>query len=410
MSKLFTRERFGQPQILAGLMLLVFFGQCLWLTSRAHVYHAVDGEEISRIQIGLKLWGKGTAKPAGFVTANPTSSLEPFSHSELPDRGSFDSNHSALWYLIPATPFLFCPVPDLQTIETHFWMALLPNLAFAVLLGASLWYVARRLYGNAGGYIALAFYCFSPTIIVSSAFFTPNEMGAAWGAFGAVFTAIAVSHTLYAPREVVLWNWKRILLLGLSFALAAGSQFSLILLLPVALLFMFYLAPKRKRAAFTIWLAACLVAGILLFGAYQFRAGEFSHAFHRANFVGLIWKAFTARSAYWALLRRLGVLGPGILAVLPVVLIAYTIWPRTRYFGNTAPLLVTLLLLLLALGSPHYPGFGFELMAVPFLFVFASGVIADFLETKNRQIVLVGVLAAVLAGAGWNIWQLLQMT
>jgi hypothetical protein len=101
-------------------------------------------------------------------------------------------------------------------------------LFFGVMLGASLWYVARRLYGNAGGYIALALYCFSPAMIVNVAGAQSlGEMGAVWGAFGTVFTAIAVAHTLYAPREVVLWNWRRILLLGLSLALAAGNQFSL---------------------------------------------------------------------------------------------------------------------------------------------------------------------------------------
>src|SRR6202043_4250725 len=124
------------------------------------------------------------------------------------------------------------------------WLARAPYLTFGVLLGASLWYVARRLYGNAGGYIALALYCFSPLILRSSTLYlAPPEMGAAWGTFGTIFTAIAVAHTLYAPREVVIWNWRRILLLGLSLALAIGSQFSLIILLPLALGFMLYLAP-----------------------------------------------------------------------------------------------------------------------------------------------------------------------
>jgi 4-amino-4-deoxy-L-arabinose transferase-like glycosyltransferase len=119
------------------------------------------------------------------------------------------------------------------------WVARPPYLIFGLLLGASLWYVARRLYGNAGGYIALALYCVSPTILRSSTLYSAQpEMGAAWGAFGATFTAIAVAHTLYAPREVVMWNWRRILLLGLSLALAIGSQFSLVILIPIALGFM----------------------------------------------------------------------------------------------------------------------------------------------------------------------------
>ena len=125
-----------------------------------------------------------------------------------------------------ATPFpeaiaFFYPHP-----RSWRWRARLPFIAIGVLLGASLWYVARRLYGNAGGYIALALYAFSPAIIMRAAEIQPAIV-AAWGAFGMVFTAIAVSHTLYAPRAVVLWNWKRIGLLGLAIALGVGSHLSL---------------------------------------------------------------------------------------------------------------------------------------------------------------------------------------
>ena len=35
MGRFFTRERFGRPQILAGLLLLVFLGQCAWLVHRS---------------------------------------------------------------------------------------------------------------------------------------------------------------------------------------------------------------------------------------------------------------------------------------------------------------------------------------------------------------------------------------
>ena len=36
------------------------------------------------------------------------------------------------------------------------WPARLPFVLIGLLVGGSLWYVARRLYGNAGGYVALA--------------------------------------------------------------------------------------------------------------------------------------------------------------------------------------------------------------------------------------------------------------
>src|SRR5678816_4939948 len=124
------------------------------------------------------------------------------------------------------------------------WLARSPYFVFGLLLGASLWYVSRRLFGNAGGYIALALYCFSPAMIIttSAGSFVEPEMGSVWASFGAVFTAIAVAHTLYAPREVVLWNRRRIALLALSLARAVGSQFSLVILLPLTLGFMLWVA------------------------------------------------------------------------------------------------------------------------------------------------------------------------
>jgi hypothetical protein len=408
MSKFFTRERFGQPQIVAGILLLFFLAQCVWLASRPNPYPARHDAEVARVETGLEFWGKDSGK--SLVPGSSTAIIHAPALAMSGGSAALDHDHSALWYLISAAPFLFCRTADLHScVITHTWLATVPNLIFAVLLGASLWYVARRLYGNGGGYIALVFYCFSPGIIVSSAmWFAQPEMGAAWGAFGAIFTAIAVSHTLYAPREVVLWNWRRILLLGLSFTLAVGSQYSLIILVPVALLFMLYLAPGRRRAAFTIWLAACLIAGGLIFAAYGFHPAKLIAALHNANFFGLIWQAFTVAEAYLALFRHIGRLGPGVIALFPVVLIAYACWRRARYFGNAAPLVVAALLFILSLGSPHYPGFGFALMAVPFLFVFISGVIADLLETSHREIVLLTVCGVLLASAGANLWQLLH--
>ena len=137
----------------------------------------------------------------------------------------YDQDRSPIYYLVAAAPLLLRPGSWLPA-SLQPLLAATPYLLFGVMLGASLWYVSRRLYGNAGGYIALMLYCFSPTMIVNVAGAqSQGEMGAVWGAFGTMFTAIALAHTLYAPREVVLWNWRRILLLGLSLALAAGNQF-----------------------------------------------------------------------------------------------------------------------------------------------------------------------------------------
>src|SRR5208283_348305 len=139
----------------------------------------------------------------------------------------------------------------------------LPFLLVGLFLGASLWYVARRLYGNIGGYIALGLYAFSPVMVGWSSQVGPGVVGA-WGGFGLIFTSIAVAHTLYAPREVVLWNWRRILLLGLSIAMCVGAQFSFWILLLPALLFMLWVANIRRGAALVIFAAACVTGLVLM--------------------------------------------------------------------------------------------------------------------------------------------------
>jgi len=52
MEKFFTRERFGQPQFLAGLLLLVFLAQCAWLVG--HSLSRLDMAEAYRINEGLR--------------------------------------------------------------------------------------------------------------------------------------------------------------------------------------------------------------------------------------------------------------------------------------------------------------------------------------------------------------------
>ena len=259
MGKFLTRERFGRPQILAGFLLLVFLAQCGWLLVRGTRPAEIDSSQLFRVVEGLQQWTgqsvAGTPSVERLEAGTPTP-------PEIDRNEGYDANHSPLWYLLASLPLLgWTGTSEAGSFYYWGWLARLPYLIFGVVLGASLWYVARRLYGNAGGYIALTLYCFSPAILRSSALYSAApEMGAVWGAFGTVFTAIAVAHTLYAPREVVIWNWRRILLLGLSLALAIGSQFSLIILVPIVLAFMLYLAPTRRRAAFAIWLAACGVA------------------------------------------------------------------------------------------------------------------------------------------------------
>ncbi|HWJ46746.1 MAG TPA: hypothetical protein VNS62_03800, partial [Candidatus Udaeobacter sp.] len=282
-------------------------------------------------------------------------------------------------------------------------------LAFGVFLGASLWYVARRLCGNTGGFIALTLYSFSPSLIQAAAgWHTEPEIVAAWGAFGTIFTAIAVAHTLYAPREVVLWNWRRIVLLGVSLAIAVGSQFSMIIVAPMALIFLLYVAPVRKRAGLVIWIAACVVALVLLFGTYFFHIRASFESIGHAIF-GLTWRGFTVLGVYKQIGAQIGRALSVFVIALPVALITYCIWPRSRYFGNTAPLLVAVLFVVLAIAHPHTGGAGFLLAAIPFMFIFVSGVLADLLETRYRPVILATILGLLIAYVAGTLLALAQV-
>ncbi|MFZ0198885.1 MAG: hypothetical protein WB523_21190 [Candidatus Sulfotelmatobacter sp.] len=328
------------------------------------------------------------------------------------DSAGFDTEHSPLLSLLTAAPLLAWP-QALAAPESspHWrWLPRIPFLAFGLFLGASLWYVARRLCGNSGGFLALTLYCFSPAVLQATAVWHAEpEILAAWGSFGAIFTAIAVAHTLYAPREVVLWNWRRIVLLGISLAIAVGSQFSMIVVVPIALAFLLYLAPIRRRAAFTIWTASCLVALILLFGTYFFHPRTFLQAMQHASFWGATWRSFTVFAVY----RRVGWLifqsSPALDLLLPAAIATYLAWPRTRYFGNTAPLLVALLFIALGIAHPRVAGAGYLIASFPFLFIFVSGVLADLMETPYHALVTACLWAWVGLCILWSLAALIQV-
>jgi hypothetical protein len=398
MGGIFSSQRFGRPQLLAGLLLLVFISECAWLVAREYpgaISTSTSEAEFVRIGEGLAQWhGQG-------IAGTPSVRIAPL--EPAPAAGdSYDPHHSPLWYLIASAPvYVFHLSPDSRL---WIWLTRAPYILFGTLLGASLWYVSRRLYGNAGGYIALGLYCFSPAVIRSSALWAAApDVAGAWGTFGAVFTAIAVSHTLYAPREVVLWNWRRIVLLGVSLTLAVGSQFGLAVIIPVLLAFMLYLAPDRKAAVAVILAAACFVAVLSLFSSYFFHFGIFIQGLRHARLLDASWRSFKMPGAYFLLLKEVSESGPVLLLLAPAALAVYLGWRRTRYFGNAAPLMMAGLFLLLRLLSPHASGSVFILTAVVFLFVFIAGIAADLLETKASETITAIVVGLVSANAFWDL-------
>jgi hypothetical protein len=412
MTRFFTRERFGRPQFLAGALLLAFLAQAAWLvrselhSSDFRTSGAATASEQVRIAAGWRQLHGGAIAGAPFP--DPPGSLP----IEISEDNNFDAEHSPLLSLVTTAPLLAWPqrMLDSESSSSWRWLPRIPFLACGLFLGASLWYVARRLCGNTGGFLALSLYCFSPSMIQASAVWhTEPEILAAWGAFGAIFTAIAVAHTLYAPREVILWNWRRIVLLGISLAIAVGSQFSMVVVLPLALAFLLYLAPIRRKAALIIWTAACLVAIALVFATYFFHPDAFSASMRHASFWGATWRSFTVPAVY----RQVGLQTlracPAFAVLLPVAIATYFAWPRTRYFGNTAPGAVALLFIGLGMAHPHLAGAGFLLASIPFLLIFVAGVLADLMETPARLLVTACVWGLVGAYILWSILALAQV-
>lgn len=401
----------GWPQFLAVGLLLVYLLQCAWLI-RVETLHGSlpDSNHDLCIYHGLDQFRGGSiAGTPETLRSEMATRIAPAAHSGyMRVHDGYDQDRSPLYYLTCAAPYLMKPpaLPS-ESVLGQLW-ATAPYLFFGVMLGGSIWYVSRRLYGNTAGYAALTLYCFSPATIMAVAG-APNlgEMGAVWGAFGSVFTAIAVAHTLYAPREVVLWNARRIALLALSMALIVGNQFSLALLLPVSLALMFWVAPVRPRAVIVIWCAAVAAAAVLLLASYFLHFGVFWQGLAHARWIDWQAAAFAMTASYSHTLQAIASGSPALLLALPVALVAYLAWKRARYFGNSAPLGIAALLFLLTLASPDFPGQGFYLVMLVFLFVFVAGVFADLMETRQSVLVTAAVFGLLSASALRNVLQLL---
>jgi hypothetical protein len=400
-------DSIGSPQYIAALLLFIYLLQCMWLI---HVEVAngslPDSNHELCIYHGLEQWRRGDiAGTPETLRSEAITGLVPLGQAgHLRVNGGYDRDRSPLYYLTCAAPLLVKPSAISTQSTLGQWWTTTPYLFFGVMLGGSLWYVARRLYGNAGGYIALTLYCFSPAMIMSAAG-SPDlgEIGGTWGAFGMLFTAIAVAHTLYAPREVVLWNTRRILLLGLSLFLAVANQFSLAPLALVGLLLMVWVAPVRPRAVIVIWTTAIAVGAVLLLLAYFARPVLLWHSLRHACWIDLEPAAFGSPVSYSQMLRWLFAGSPALILALPAALIAYIAWKRTRYFGNTAPLTIAALLAALTIASPNLPGNGFRLAFLVFFFVFVAGVFADLFETQHGALLEGCVFGLFTAAAFRNL-------
>ncbi len=339
----------GRPQVYAGLMLLFFMTQCFWTANT----RKLSDLEYRYITSGLTESGEKALKPSPF-----TSVVAAF-----PVR------------LVSAARKVATPQLNAALAVPRPWFLRLPFVIFGTWLGAALWWVARRLFDDDGGYVALALYCTSPAMITISSNIGP-EILLAWSSLGLIYTAIGVAHTLYAPPK----KWvPRIVILGLSSGFALATVWWSFTLVLLAFAYMMYLAPECRRRA-VIVLGSASVIGCAVWTIIHWLTGSF----------GLSVKALLAQKPTLEDLSNLAFALSGhtdgyvLVFLFIAALTAYGSWPRARYFGNTAPLLTGLTAVLLLSLVPAVRIWDATL-GLSFVFIFIGGLAADFLETRYRR-------------------------
>ena len=372
------RFRFNLPQRIAAGLLFVFLLQGLWLTA----HQSLTERDYQYARCGREMWERPSPL-TGYYTScgNIHDGVLAYRLAGLPltlnlalerfednfrkpeDKvvQTFDSPAST-WELRHQLPYVLL-------------LLRLPFLAAGLALGGALWWVSRRLFGNLGGYTALALYVFSPEMLRAS--ISPNvEVLTALGVFGGIYTCIGVAHAMQGPRR----KWRpRIVLLTLCFGVVAASH---IAALPVVaglgFFLMLWIAEGRRSQLLPVLLAAGIGAFLLLFACYGFSPDAFSYIF-RSDAAQLGVSLEPARHFFWTLANA------GTTIAAGAGLLLYLGLRKTLYFGNTAPLLTALALMVLVTagvaGSPW-------LWALPFLLTFIGGVFADAYETPRRRLAL----------------------
>ncbi len=383
------RFHFGRPQKIAALILLFFFAETLFLIGRAPLTES----DYRYALCGREMWEKPVPAAGYFTTCGNMQGDGSLAYraAGLPLSIYVTALRVEDWMDARRAGAAHEPNPvggsvyDLrhQIVGTRYLLRV-PFALAAVLLGSGLWWVSRRLFGNLAGALALGLYCVSPVVLRAAT--TPNnEILAAWGLFAVIYTAIGIAHAMYGPAR----KWRpRITLFTIALGFTACAH-------PLAAVFgwvasgilMLYVAERRRTAVLPLLLVSAFGALFLVFASYTFRLGIFMYIFTAGA------GRFTLSFAPVLELLRDPV-QVAVTAAAGVALVLYFAMRRSRYFGNTAPFLVTLALLPVESTQVHTAP---VLWAYPFLLTFLAGVFADATETQHRKLFLALVVTTVLA-------------
>jgi hypothetical protein len=357
------RFEIHKPQILAAAMLCVFAIQCLWVVHR----QTLTRVDYQYARCGRELWERPSPL-AGYLTSCGNISDGTFAYrvAGLP---------LTVERILLGQPSNVSPSEMRHLAGDVLLLLRLPFIFFGVWLGGGIWWVSRRLYGNEGGFLALVLYCFSPEII--RACVQPNnEILAAWGLYGVLYTAVGLAHAMQGPKK----KWRpRLILLAVALGLTTAAHVAAGLLgLLLAIGFMLYVSENKRAAVIPVLAIASAGAFLILVASYAFHLDGLSYVFQSAD--ALLWLSWAGSLHMMASLSNAGL----TIAILTAAAL-YLFHRRSRYFGNTTPLIVALILLSLeTTGVRSEPW----LWALPFLLTFTGGVFADMLESRHRRMFL----------------------
>jgi hypothetical protein len=384
----------GRAQRIAAVLLLLLFAECLYTIA----HQPLDANDYRYARCGREMWERPSPLQGYFTTCgnlNGDGTLAyrlaglPLSAQRLVLLG-IDHLRKPENRLYSGSSLNGTTWEARHELSYVKYLMRLPFVLFAVWLGGGLWWVSRRLFGNEGGEIALGLYVLCPEV-VRYATHPNNEVLALWGLYGLVYTAIGVAHALQGPRT----KWKpRILLLATALGLTAAAHLLAAIIGFIAgLVFLYYLAERRRSQVAQIMIFAALGAFVILFASFSFRPSAFLYVFTGGS--ARFWFTMQALRSFCTSHAN-----AGILVATAVALVVYVSSRPSRYFGNTTPLIMALVL---------FPIYTTQVMsapwvwALPFLFTFIGGVFADILESRQRKLFL-ALSAALLITQAALCW------
>jgi hypothetical protein len=309
--------------------------------------------------------------------------------------------------------------------KTMIFQARLVTVFLAVLLGISVFWWARELYGYQGGLFSLALYCFSPAILAHGRLVT-TDLGLAFFLFVYYFS---------------LWNLlrfpsiKKTIVAGLCLGAAMGSKHLALLLIPITLAVLLLaqslgkiefrsalnfmsqtILDRLDRArgifyAILVWLIIVVIAFFIVWGLYGFSIDRFED-------VGILipmpdyfeglkqgWNSVKSGRVYyldgevsdsgWSIFFLKAFVYKTPIPLL-IILLGALVW---RFFDKKPIgekmgwIFLALICFVLALATKKVNlGLRYLLSVYPFLFLFA-GVLVRISKFKPGLLVLIGWLA-----------------